>query len=390
MWAVAIGTVLVLTGISVLKILSNKAFTKEQANEKFIQTFEKASKEGNAFSGVQALVYSSRLGIDWQFAKGKSLRAGTLTKEVPFHVASVGKLFTATILYQLAEEGKIGLDDSITRVYDKAKLGNIFVYNGIDYTEHVTYRHLLSHTSGLPDYFDGPVIAGENMQTLLKTQSDKVWQPEELLAFSIENQKGLNTPGVTYHYSDTGYILLGLLIESITGHSFESALEERIFEPSMMNDSYMSLRSKPLSGNARPIADLWLEGMEFGDKQALTVDWAGGGIISTLEDLKKFSIALHSGKLISNGSLDFMFSGSNKFEQGIFTGDGGMIVRFEKFFPLLNLPRVRGHIGILSTHVFYDPTTETHIILNFGSTDKMVPSFKALIEILSVIKRIMK
>ncbi|HSN67450.1 MAG TPA: hypothetical protein VLS94_12475, partial [Fusibacter sp.] len=74
--------------------------------------------------------------------------------------------------------------------------------------------------------------------------------------------------------------------------------------------------------------------------------------------------------------------------QGIYTGDGGMTVRFKKFFPLLDLPLVRGHIGILSTHVFYDPTTDTHIVLNFGSTSKMVPSFRALIDIVSVIKRV--
>lgn len=209
-----------------------------------------------------------------------------------------------------------------------------------------------------------------------------------MLDFSIEHQEAVNAPGVSYLYSDTGFVLLGLLIKEKENKSFESVLEERFFKPLMMNSSYMSMRSTPLSGEVKPIADLWLNGEEFGDKKALSVDWAGGGVISTLEDLMKFSVALHSGALISEDSQNRMFSDANQFEQGIYTGDGGMTVRFKKFFPLLDLPLVRGHIGVLSTHVFYDPTTDTHIVLNFGSTSKMVPSFKALIDILSVIKRV--
>lgn len=362
--------------------------TKEQANTHFKNYFKKIRQASKNYSGVQALVYSPKLGLDWRFAEGASKRAGTLTIDQPFHVASVGKLFTATILYQLAEEGKINLDAPIVTVLDKEKLANLFVFNGVDYSDKVTFRHLLSHTSGIADYFGGPVISGETMLTLLKTQSDKVWQPQALLDFSIEHQEAVNAPGVSYLYSDTGFVLLGLLIEEKENKSFESVLEERFFKPLMMNSSYMSMRSTPLSGEVKPIADLWLNGEEFGDKKALSVDWAGGGVISTLEDLMKFSVALHSGALISEDSQNRMFSDANQFEQGIYTGDGGMTVRFKKFFPLLDLPLVRGHIGVLSTHVFYDPTTDTHIVLNFGSTSKMVPSFKALIDILSVIKRV--
>lgn len=362
--------------------------TKDQVITHFTNYFKKASKKTKDYSGVQALIYSPKLDLDWRFAEGSSKRTGELKIDQPFHVASVGKLFTATILYQLAEEEKIKLEDPIVNVIGKKRLGNLFVYRGVDYSDKVTYRHLLSHTSGVADYFSGRVISGENMSTLLKTQNEKVWQPEELLDFSINRQVAVNMPGEGYFYSDTGYVLLGILIEKLEGKSFERVLEDRFFRPQMMNHSYMAMRSKPLSDQSMPIADLWLEGDEFGDKNALSVDWAGGGVVSTLEDLKRFSVALHGGALISQESLSKMFSNSNQFEQGIYTGDGGMTVRFKKFFPLLNLPLVRGHIGILSTHVFYDPTTDMHIVLNFGSTSKMVSSFRALIDILSVVKRI--
>jgi len=387
-WILGILIIVVIVGVGFLMIQSQKPLTKEQANTHFTKYFKKISQASKDYSGVQALVYSPKLGIDWRFAEGVSKRAGTLTVDQPFHVASVGKLFTATILYGLAEEGKIDLDAPIVTVIDKEKLANLFVFNGTDYSDKVTYRQLLSHTSGIADYFDGPVLTGETMPKLLETQSDIVWQPQALLDFSIDHQEAVFAPGTGYLYSDTGYVLLGLLIEEIEGKSFESVLEDRFFKPLQMTHSYMTMRSNPLSSDVKPIADLWLNGEEFGDKKALSVDWAGGGVISTLDDLMTFSIALHKGALISEASQNMMFSDANQFEQGIYTGGGGMTVRFKKFFPLLDLPLVRGHIGVLSTHVFYDPTTDTHIVLNFGSTSKMVPSFKALIDILSVIKRV--
>lgn len=387
-WILGILIIGVILGVGFMMIQSQKPLTKDQANTHFTNYFNKISQSPKDYSGVQALVYSPKLGSDWRFAEGVSKRAGKLTIDQPFHVASVGKLFTATILYQLNEEGKINLDTPIITVIGKEKLANLFVYGGVDYSDKVSFRQLISHTSGIADYFGGPVLSGETMPNLLEAQSDKVWQPQELLDFSINHQEAMFEPGKGYLYSDTGYVLLGLLIELIEGKSFETVLEDRFFKPLQMTDSYMSMRSSPLSGEVKPIADLWLNGVEFGDKNALSVDWAGGGVISTLDDLMKFSVALHSGSLISEASQNMMFSDANQFEQGIYTGDGGMTVRFKKFFPFFDLPLVRGHIGILSTHLFYDPTTDTHIVLNFGSTSKMVPSFKALIDIVSVLKRV--
>lgn len=380
--------VLIIIIVIIMMILGSRPLSKEAAETHLQRYFEKKSKPTKDFSGIQAYVFSESLDLDYSFGSGRSLRHNMLTKDQPFHVASVGKLFTATIIYQLVEEGKIDLEAPITSSYPSERLDDLFVYEGIDYKEQVTFRHLLSHTSGIADYFGGPVITGKAMSELLILQPERIWQPEELLSFSKAYQKAVCAPGVGYNYSDTGYILLGLIIEALESKPFERVLEDRIFKPLEMKDSYMAMRSEPLSGNKWPIADLWLEGVEFGDQPALSVDWTGGGIISTLEDLMRFSIALHSGELINTHSLDLMFSDENKFEQGIYTGSGGMTIRFKAFFPLLDLPLVRGHIGILGTHVFYDETTDTHIVLNFGSTGEMEASFMALIEILNVVKRI--
>jgi D-alanyl-D-alanine carboxypeptidase len=388
--AIVIGSILLVAVIvvSVLVFISQQPISKDEALTHFTTYFEKVSKPTSDFSGVQALVFSQKLDIDWKFAKGNSHRSGQLTLDQPFHGASVGKLFTAIVIYQLEEEGKLSLEDSVSSYIARDVLRNLFYYEGTDYTELVTFTQLLAHTSGVADYFAGPVTSGESVTELLKNESDKLWQPQDLLNVSVLRQTPVSVPGEGYLYSDTGYVLLGLIIEEIEGKSFEAVLEDRFFKPLKMDSSFMAMRSEPLSGISLPLADLWLDGEEFGDAKALSIDWSGGGVISTLEDLLSFSKALHSGQLISEASLNLLFSKGNKFEQGIYTGVGGMVVYFKEFFPLLDLPVVQGHIGILGTHLFYDPTTQTHIVLNFGSTSKLEPSFMALIEILSVLKRI--
>ena len=284
---------ILIVGAVILMVLSSQPLSKEQAISHFDTYFGKKAKPTSNYSGVQAYVYSETLDIDWQFAQGSSLRAETLTKDQPFHLASAAKLFTATTIYQLAEEGKIVLDDPITSVYPSEQLDRLFVSGGVDYRDQVTFRQLLSHTSGIADYFGGPVTTGETMAQRLISQPEKVWQPQELLAFSKDYQTAVGAPGEGYTYSDSGYILLGLIIETVESKSFERVLEERFFIPLEMNDSYMATRSTPLSGNIKPIADLWLEGIEFGAAPALSVDWSGGGVISTLDDLIRFNSALH-------------------------------------------------------------------------------------------------
>lgn len=386
-----IGSIILLVlviAMGVLMYLSSTPLTKEEASDHLNKVFSKLAKEDNAYSGVQFKLHSKEHGYSYEFAKGKMTRGDALERDTPFHIASVGKLFTATMIYQLAEEGKFSLTDKVSQHLDLQILRSLFLYEGVDYADQVTIDQLLSHTSGVADYFGGPVKSGKTMETLLLENPEKLWQPLELINFSSENQVPIGKPGEVYAYSDSGYILLGLLIEKVTNESFEDNLKNRIFEPLNMQDTYMALRQEPLSGVAKPIADLWLNGSELGMTQALSVDWAGGGLISTLDDLMLFSEALFEGKLISKEALELMFDSTNKFEGGIYNGAGGMSVHFDKFMPLLKLPVLKGHIGVLSTYLFYDERSQTHLVMNLGSTDKMVDGVKALIEVMNTLERI--
>ena len=385
-----IAVILILIILAVLTFLSNRPLTKVNAENHLQNYFAKKALKTNktAFSGIQVSVTSGKKDFQFQFASGSGKRISQVDLSTPFHVASVGKLMTATLTYQLIDEGVITLDTPIADWLPPSTLEGLFDFKGIDYSKHVTIEHLLSHTSGVADYFDGTTTGAEKISSAILQSPETFYHPLDLIAFTRDHQSALGIPGEHYAYSDTGYVLLGLIIEAVTGQSFENVLENRILRPVYMTDTYMTWRQSPLNSATPPIADIWLNGVEVGDYRSISADWSGGGLISTLEDLMRFSKALHGGDLISATSLKAMFSDQHVFEQGIYTGTGGMTVHFEKFFPLLRLPSVSGHIGVLSTHVFYDATTDTHIVMNFGSTDKMVDSFKALIEIMNTLQRI--
>lgn len=393
---IAVVVVALVAVLGFLMYQSSTPLDKTSAQQHLEGYFDKlATKAGkNGYSGVQALVVSSGKAFEFQYAGGMGARVKQLSPETPFHIASVGKLMTATMIYQLADAGALDLDKPIgplllaSNSLTKEALTKLFTFEGVDYSDRVTAAQLLAHTSGVADYFDGPVTSGEPLLKLMLQSPERMWTPAELVAISSERQIPVNAPGQGYHYSDTGYVLLGLLVEALTDKSFEDNLVERIFEPTQMTHTYMALRQKPLSGYQPAIGDVWLKGSEIGGTNALSVDWAGGGLISMLSDLKSFSQALHGGKLISQESYTQMFSDQQEFQNGIHTGAGGMTVHFEKFFPLLKLQTVNGHIGVLSTHVFYDAVTDSHIVLNFGSTDQMVTSFTTLIEIINTLNRI--
>lgn len=308
-------------------------------------------------------------------------------RETPFHGASIGKAATAALVMQLRDEGALSLGSHAADLLPAGTLDGLFAVDGVNRAGEVTVEQLLTHTSGVADYFEGRTTGGPRLLDLMLAEPDRFWEPEDLVEFTRTRQRPVGRPGERFSYSDTGYILLGMLLEHVTGQSFHELLHERIFGPVGMRDSYLMFHSEPAAG-ARPLAPLHLGRVEASGFTSLSCDWAGGGIVSTLDDLARFSAALHGGELVSPGSLAEMARMRHRFRRGIHYGAGLMEVRFEGFFPLLRgLPRPVGHIGILGTHMFFDPVNRAHIVMNFGGTREMVRSFQTLIRIETLLTR---
>ena len=209
-----------------------------------------------------------------------------LAPEQVFRLGSITKQFTATAIMMLAEEGKLSVDDEITKFLP-------------DYPTHghsITVEHLLHHTSGIFSYTNIPgyMLSG-------KLRADLT--TEELVDVFDELEMEF-TPGDRWNYNNSGYVLLGAIIEEVSGQSYADFVEERIFEPLGMDDSHYGgsqLIPRRVEGYAGgPGA---YENAPF---LSMTQPHAAGSLLSTVDDLWRWHQALHGGKLVSEETLERM------------------------------------------------------------------------------------
>jgi D-alanyl-D-alanine carboxypeptidase len=336
--------------------------------EKIDRILNKAG-ESKLPADTQVRIFSDKLGIDYTYASATPR---------PFHAASIGKVFVAALLLQLAGEDKLGLDQLVSEILPMDVLAGLFVVDDKDYSQQVTIRHLATHTSGINDYFDSKSSQHSSFIEQVISQPDHFWKPDELLDYTRKYQKAIARPGEKFLYSDTGYVLLGKILEKFSGKSYDKLLYDSIFKPLRMKSTY--LYGYPTGTTRDEIAPLIVNSADVSKMTSLTCDWSGGGVVTTTDDLLLFQAALadnYFGDLLGEQA-----GFQNKFQRGIHYGFGLMELHFNEFFFLLRgMPKMTGHIGITATHMFYDHTNETHYIMNFGSDKRMVESFRTLIKI---------
>lgn len=243
-------------------------------------------------------------GLVWHHAAGGLTRGGTAAvAHTPFRIASITKTFTAAVVVQLAAEGRLAFDDPMGAHLppDHADLvPRLHVLDGESYGESITVRQLLRHQAGLFDYAMSSGFFG----TIVEDPSH-VWTPREMLEGSIVWGAPHAAPGTgySYHYSDTGYVLLGLIIEHLDGRPLHEAYRARILDPLGMDLTY-------LEGH-EPHRGLELAHPHDGEFDCFpihgTADWAGGGLVSDVDQLARFAQALAGGELIAPPWLDEMF-----------------------------------------------------------------------------------
>jgi CubicO group peptidase (beta-lactamase class C family)/pimeloyl-ACP methyl ester carboxylesterase len=233
-----------------------------------------------------------------------------------FRIYSITKTFTAVLVLQLVDEGVLTLDDTVADWLDDpgvARIPNV---------EQITVRQLLTHTSGVYDYFaeDSPFW----QDAYLGEEADwsRVWTPEELLAYADGASHAPDfAPGEGVRYSNTGYILLGLIVEEATGHDFADRLHQQILDPLGMADTFFAA-TEPVPGGTAQGYHLFGDELVNVSATHLSAQWTEGGIISTTHDLMRFADALFGGELLQPASLQEMVTFVPSERPGIAWGMG--------------------------------------------------------------------
>jgi len=210
------------------------------------------------------------------------------TPDTKFRLGSITKQFTATLILQLVEQGKIKLD---------GKLIDYLPNYRKDTGAKVTIHNLLSHTSGIPSYTSLPGFF-QNVSRNPFTVDDFI---KQYASGDLEFE-----PGTKFVYSNSGYFLLGAIIEKVTGKSYEQVLKERIFDPLGMKNSgydhWGTILSKRATGYTRTP-----RGYETAPYLDMSLPYAAGSLYSTVEDLFIWDQALYGDKVLSAQSRQMMF-----------------------------------------------------------------------------------
>lgn len=332
--------------------------------------------------GITMSVYHTQAGM-WMGASGKADLHNNVEMK-PCNTSRVGstvKMLTATTVLKLMEEGKINLDDKIADYLQ----GDII--NKIENADKATIRQLLQHSSGIYNYIQNLKFQTASLNDLIRE-----WKPNDLLEYAY-NQKAYFQPDKDVRYSNTGYILLGLLIEKIEGKPFYKVFQEKIFTPLGLTMTKFAAEDHVPSGIVRGYIDIYsnlqvLESTYYSGWDYYTAD---GGLISNPYDMNVFFRALMNGQIINSTSLNEMLTWKipNDIDQS--------------FFPIsygLGIFKIETPHGIAYMHsgdaigyyanMLYFPSDSTTIVYavnsNYGKIDQFVSTKEAMEKIISVAK----
>ncbi len=212
-----------------------------------------------------------------------------LTTDTKFRLGSITKQFTSMLVLQLVEKGEIELEGN---------LSDYLPYYRKDIGEKVTIHHLLTHTSGIPSYTGLPDFFDEISRDPYPVKDFVLKYCSNDLEFE---------PGEMYRYNNSGYFLLGAILEELTGETYEELLKERIFNPLDMKDSGYDHHGTLISKRAKGYQ---VSGMEIVNAPYLdmSLPYSAGSLYSTVEDLYKWDQALYTDRLLSDEMKEKMYT----------------------------------------------------------------------------------
>lgn len=220
--------------------------------------------------------------------------------QTTFRIGSIGKQFTASAILKLQEKKKLSINDKLSKYFPDFPRG-----------DEVTLRHLLTHTSGIHSYTEKDGFI-EGVTSAIK--------PDDLIN-SFKNDPYDFDPGKKWHYNNSGYFLLGRIVEKVSGQSYGDFLQKNFFQPLGMTNTGVYRAHLGLPHEAM---GYWLEGAVFTNAVNWDMSWAGGAgtLYSTVEDLFRWNEGIFNGRVLDAASLDAAFTPVKQYENQLNSDSG--------------------------------------------------------------------
>ncbi|MEI6050375.1 MAG: serine hydrolase domain-containing protein [Bacteroidota bacterium] len=274
---------------TVFSLISCKKESAIDPNQPFIDQLKLAADsviQNTQVPGLVALVVDHKRGIDWLYAAGVSNKETNAPMDVnhTFRIASNTKTFTGTVLLQLVDEGKIRLNDKLSKyfpLYPKA--------------DSITIKMLCNMTSGIYAY------EIEEWTNAVKANPLRVWAPHEFADFAF-SQPFFFSPGTGWQYANTNTIILGMIIEQVTGNTLESEITNRIIKPLKFTNTAFHTSGSDLPGNhgrGYDFEQLEVTG-DVTESYDFSMMWAAGAVHSTPRELQTYIEELVKGRFLSD------------------------------------------------------------------------------------------
>lgn len=361
-------TLILLISVCAVLITSCNKY-KGLENEEIAETIVQDIVDDKQIMG--AVLSISSPDFDWTGAHGN------LSVDDAYFIASTTKLFTTTIIYQLVDEGQLTLNDKISKHLSADILDGLHVCKGKEHSDEITVKHLLSNTSGLPDYFEGKNDDGEVLSKELMKGNDDSWTFEE----AIERAKTMEAafePGKKGKalYSDTNFQLLGKIIEELTGVTVADAYQERIATPLGLEHTYSYTDPEDLTP-----APLRYKKNELHIPKAMASFQADGSVVSTAQESMVFCKAFFNGELFNAQHIE----DAQEWNKVFYPNDYGIGMMRYELPGFYGIPTFIGHSGLSGAFAWYCPEKELFVSGTVNQINKPGTSYRMLARVVTAL-----
>ena len=346
----------------------------------------------NAVIGIA----NTQAGFHWTGAAGTANAENDEEMEVdtPIFIASITKIYTGAAAMILEERGLLSLDDPISKTLPEGLVDGLHRYKGWDYSDQLKVYHLISQTSGLPDYFMDKPREGKSVFDQLVVENDMAWNLEEVVNI-VKNDLSCKFPpepkedeqsGKKAYYADTNYQLLGAVIEAVTQKPLYEVYTELFIEPLGLSSTYLHGYGDTKTSVDKHPADIYYKTWPLHVDKAMTSFGPDGGMVSNVEDSLNFLKNIIEGKLFTNPATLERMQNWKKVFFPLQYGLGLMRFTLPRIFsPFSPPPELVGHSGSTSAFLFYSDREQIYIAGTLNQIENQGRPFRVIMKIIKMV-----